>query len=199
MAKLTPEINKCFALASVIGASLYANHDGNIRLNALVLQSRQAMRVYASKVGMRKFHFMTDEVAKLFEKLTANHGTTIKIDEMPIFIESLCTLIPPQHFKKFFGISPFRTNIHTMRPEKYASISNSLLKLNDDINNLLGTKSYTLPVQKKKIIKVKQERDKSSKVTKQKTKSSKAIKESNRKKNVKSFLQDKIAKAKEQK
>ena len=192
--KISPNVNKAFALASVIGASLYTNQDGNIKLNTLILQSKKAMKVFLIKTGYKHYSYMTDEVAKIFETFTEKHHNTITIDEMPAYIELLCTLIPPSNFKKFFAIAPFRTSVTFEKQETFNNICFSLLELDDRLNKLCQTSSYALPV-KKIVHKEKHKKQRSIKPIKVKTKKSKVIRESKRKKSVKSFLQQRIAEA----
>jgi ubiquinone biosynthesis protein COQ9 len=72
-----------------------------------------------------------------------------------------------------------------------------MLELDNRLNELLGTKAYTLPTRKKQHIKIKQVKQKAIKQPKQKTKKAKVIKEAQRKKKVKSFLQQRIEEAKQ--
>ena len=197
MAKPTPNTKKAFAIASIIGSAFHDNRTSIIRLNTLKMQSKKAMQVYAKKVGLKEYFKLTDEIASIFDKLEQKHNNNIPIEQMPVFIELICNLIPPDHFKKYFAIGPYSTGSVEMEPAVYASVCNSVIELDSGLNKLLNTKPYTLPIRKKKVQKIAKPDSKKKKEPTIKKKRMKVIREAQRKKRVKSFLKDRIAKAKE--
>ena len=196
MAKPSPATKKAFAIASIIGSALHDNRTSIVKLNILKLQASKAMKVYAKKVGLKEYFILTEQIAQIFEQLEKKHSNEIPIEQMPVFIELICNLIPPDHFKKFLVVSPYSTGSVEMEPAIYASVCNSILELDNSLNKLLNTEPYTLPIRKKKVQKIRQPTIKKKEPTVKK-KRQKVIREAKRRKKVKSFLKDRIAKAKE--
>ena len=170
MAKLTGDTKKIFALSSTIGAVLMSHQDGEPKLIAMRVQIDKAMKVFSRKVGPKMYWAISNQVQELWTKVAEKHNNTVDEDELPLFIEYLCTLAPPKHFKTFLGLSPYRARVD-MRPEIKVEVVKSVLELDQAFNELFGTIPHTQAVRKPQVIKVKTERDKSKKEVKNETRS----------------------------
>ena len=195
MAKPSPSTQKAYAITSTIGAVLKSNQDGHPKLLALQLQANRAMKVFFRKAGSKMYWNISNQVAEVWEKIADRHQNTIKEEEVPMFIEHMCTLLPPKDFKSFLAITPYRTTV-TIDPQVNRNIIESIIMLDEEINKICGTKSYTMSVRKPKPIKVKRERDKSKKVKVSSGLTKNQIKERERHSSAKSFLQQRIEAAK---
>ena len=162
MAKLTGDTKKIFALSSTIGAVLMSHQDGEPKLIAMRVQIDKAMKVFSRKVGPKMYWAISNEVQRLWTRVAEKHNNTVDEDELPLFIEYLCTLAPASHFKKFLGLSPYRSRVD-MRPEIKVEVVKSVLELDEQFNKLFGTKPYVMAVRKPVVVKPKTERDKSKK------------------------------------
>lgn len=199
MAKPNKATQKAFAVASTIGAVLKSNQNGEPKLLALQLQVNKAMKVFSRKAGPKIYWAISNEVANIWEIIAERHQNEIKEEEVPKFIEYLCMLIPPNDFKTFLVVSPYRTNIE-IRPEVNARIIESILLLDEKLNELIGTSAYTLTKPKEKVVKEKKQRDKSKKKTTAASRlTRKQEKERQRHSNAKSFLQQRIEAARAKK
>ena len=195
MSKPSPSTKKCYAITSTIGAVLKSNQDGHPKLLALQLQANRAMKVFFRKAGSKMYWNISNQVAEVWEKIAERHQNTIKEEEVPMFVEHLCTLIPPNDFKSFLAIAPYRTTI-TIDPQVNRNIIESILLMDEEINKICGTKAYALSVRKPKPIKVKRERDKSKKTKTERKPTQNQVRERERHNNVKTFLQKRIEEAK---
>jgi hypothetical protein len=200
--KVIPKnVVKAFAIASTIGAVLKSNQTGEPKLVALQVQVLRAMRVFNKKAGSKTYWNISLKVADVWEKITERHNNTIKEEEVPKFVEYLCMTIPPKDFKEFFAIKAYSIK-DDINPETNKNILDSILMLNDEINKISGTRSYSLPITRAKPV-VEKEKKKRDVSKKQKSSCSgptrKQVKERERHSNVKSFLQKKIEEAKAKK
>lgn len=67
-------------------------------------------------------------------------------------------LILPEDFSEFLGkLSPYTTNA-ILDKEKSVMVAKSILKLDEGLNHIFGTKAYTLTKPKEKAVKIKRER-----------------------------------------
>jgi hypothetical protein len=196
MAKPNKATIKAFAIASVIGAVLVSNQNGEPKLLALQVQINRAMKVFSIKAGYKLYWTVSNQIGKFWDEIAKRHQNTILEEEVPKFVEYLCMLIPPKDFKTFLGLSPYRTSIN-IDNETNRNILKSILLLDQQLNDFIGTKAYTLTKPKEKIQKIKKKRDISKKKKKILQPTRNQIKERERHAKVKSFLKDKIAKAKE--
>jgi len=123
----------------------------------LAQQTDKAMRVFRYKAGAKNYKLLIDEGLKIWSKLADKHSNTLEHDETEVFIALMSSLIPQQDYKNFLGVKPLVTNA-VLDDELQLKVCNSLLTLNDEVNNLLKTKSpiYNIIRQKAKIKKVKE-------------------------------------------
>jgi len=198
MAKPSKSTIKSFAISSTIGAILKSNQTGEPKLLALQLQINRGMKVFYAKAGPKLYWEVSNKIASIWEVIAARHQNTIKEEDVPVFIDYLCTLIPPKDFKAFLAISPYRSTL-TIDPQVNRNIIHSILLLDKEVNEFIGTSAYTLTKPKQKQVKVKKQRDKSKKQSTSGSNQSKLtrkqLKERQRHSNAKSFLQQRIEQA----
>jgi hypothetical protein len=199
MAKPDKSTIKTFAISLAIGSILKSHQNGEPKILALQLQINRASKVFAIKAGSKMYFDISDKVAKAWEKMLSKDDYVITEDDTLQFVEFLSFLVPPDHYKKFLGMSPYRANLKA-EPEFYVRIAKDVLSYEHELNKVLETKPYTMSIFKKKEkVKIKKERSKPNKSkTKQSKPSASKLKEAQRKANVRSFLRDRIKTAKEQ-
>lgn len=196
MPKPSKATAKAFAVASSIASVIKSNNTGEPELTALLVQCNRAMKVFNKMAGRKIYWEISNYIQKIWEKLSIEHRTVIEFDEVPIFIEYLCMLIPPNNFKNFLGVSPYTTS-KKLLPEVDKRVVTITLELDKEFNDYFDTKSYTLSKPKEKTIKIKKERDKSKKTKQEQKKiSASKRKEAERKKVARSFLRNKLAELK---
>ncbi len=200
MAKPSPSTIKAFCVASTLGAVLKSNQDGHPKLLQLQLQINRAMKVFYRKASPKVYWSISNKVAEVWETIAERHQNSIKAEEVPKFIEYLCILVPPQDFKAFLATTPFRTSV-IIDSQTNINIIESILLLDEEINKICGTKSYTMSVRKPKPIKVKKIRDKSKKTISNtgSNLTKNQLKERQRHTKAKSFLQECIKQSKQSK
>lgn len=196
MGKPGKATNKMFAIASIIGATLKSSNTGDPKLLNLAVQSNKAMQVYSIKVGHTAYWEVSEAIKKIWFALAEKHENKLEHDEVPVFIQYVCMLVPENNFKSFLMVPPYTIN-KELSKEKNLAIVKSVLDLDNELNKLFGTRAHTVTKPKQKIAKLKKQRDKSKKKQKEKTVSRSKLKEAERKQNVRSFLRDRIAKAKD--
>ena len=189
---------KAFALSATLGAVLKSNQNGEPKLVAMQLQINRSMQVFYRKAGPKLYWNISHVVGDIWEEIAARHQNTIKEEEVPKFIEYLCMLVPPKNFKTFLAMQPYKSSV-SIRSEVNARIVESILLLDQRLNEYVGTRAYALTLKKPKIEKVKKIRDKSKKVKKSTQSTSKQLKERQRHSNAKSFLQQRIEAARAKK
>ncbi len=195
MARPNKDTQKVFAIASTLGAVLMSHNNGEPKLIALQVQINKAMKVFYRMAGHKEYWRISNEVQKLWLKVAKKHENNILEEEIPVFVEYLSLLVPKAHFKTFLSLQPYRTD-KTIRPEINTGVCKSVLTLDEEFNQFFGTSAYTVSKPKQVVSKVKKQRDKSKKTTTTKQPSKSKLKEAQRKSNTRSFLRDKIAKAK---
>ena len=165
MAKPDKSTMKMFALASSIGAVLMSYNNGEPKLIAMRLQIDRAMKVFSRKAGPKLYWAISGQVQEIWTKVAEKHNNTINEEEINAFVEYLCMLAPPDHFKKFLGLRPYKTGTKLSKDVE-AGVVQSVLQMDQELNDIFGTKSWTEPVRKPQVVKVKTERDKSKKEVK---------------------------------
>ena len=75
----------------------------------------------------------------VWKKLATEHNNTLDEDEVTLFVEMLCTLIPKNDFKSFFNVSPYKTT-EKIRDERKSGILMSVMTLDDEINKITNAK-----------------------------------------------------------
>ena len=136
--KLTPEIRKAFAVASIVGAMLNAGGNGGVKLLALSRQVNASMQVFRKVAGRKEYYGISLVVQKIWEKMVETHNNTIDADELSLFAEIILNLVPKKDMKIFLGVH-FTTN-EKLRDHLKSSIMSSVLELDKQINEALGTK-----------------------------------------------------------
>lgn len=198
MKKAIPRnVKHAFLISSYMGSVLKYNKEGTPQLNALHRRINQGMQRFAIIGGSRAYNELSNEGARIWKELSEVHHTLLKGNETEIFVEMLGSLMSPKNHKDFLGMDHFKTK-ERVDDDKYAAMCYSVLDLNDKVNELLGTKSQAYPLLKPKVKKEKKKREKSTK--KKDTKVSRTkLKEAERRAKSRSFLRDRIAKAKSNK
>ncbi len=190
--KITPNIRKIVGLTTILGATLKSANSGSPKLVTLQVQCNRALKVFHKK-DPKEYYKITDDVFEMWKILTERYSTLLTLEESTTFLSMLCTLVPPSDYKAFLGVSPYK-GIETLREGKLEELTKSVLDLDQRLNKLFGTTSYTLPIRKPKEVKVKRARDKSKKVKKE---LKNRVFDKGKKQRVKNSLKEMIAKAKE--
>ena len=139
MAKPTNETKKALAIAALLGATLNSSMNGDFKLSFLKKQCDSAMGVFASK--NRKVYYTTcDQTFEIWKALADKHSNTLDTDEVALFTEMLCSLIPRHHFKLFFNMNPY-TTIEKIRDSRKSAILMSVLTLDESLNKMFGTEA----------------------------------------------------------
>ncbi|MEA3523317.1 MAG: hypothetical protein U9R50_10100 [Campylobacterota bacterium] len=189
---------KMFAVASCIGSALKAMDDKSDFYKLLDRQVNLGMKVF-NKKDPEMYWKISKDVSEVWGELAKERSNTIPEDTIVELVNAFSNLVPEKAFKAFLKHpQPSLGNIE-MSKEHFKAICDSALRLDTRFNELFGTKSYRVPLPVIKKEKIKKTRDKSKKVIKEKTISKSKLKEAKRKENVRSFLKDRIAKAKENK
>jgi len=205
--KTPRHVKRAFLVASFIGSVLKSNQTGRVVLIGLERRANNAMYRFSAVSAKNEpelYRSLSNSGIKMWVDLSETHSIDLLPGEVEIFVEILGYIISPKDYKDFLGFEHFKSNVETT-DEKMKKICSSALALSDKINELLGTKNYTEMVRKSKTKKVKKQRDKSKKkkeITPKKKKNAKFLKnqkERERKTNVRSFLQERIAEAKKRK
>ena len=164
MAKPTNETRKALAIAALLGATLNSSQNGDFKLSFLKKQCDSAMSVFASK--NRKVYYKTcDQTFEIWKVLAEKHSNTLDTDEVALFTEMLCSLIPRHHFKLFFNMKPY-TTIEKIRDSRKSAILVSVLMLDKSLNETFGTEAtatretlgliLSKPIKSKKVKRVKE-------------------------------------------
>lgn len=190
MARATKNVQKAFAVASCVGAALRASNNGTPKLSAIQVQANRAMQVFNVK-DPKLYWSISGEIKVIWEKMAKKHNNLLDEDEITVFVEMMCMMIPPKDFKDFMGVSPYRSKFNP-KPEVYAKLAKSVLDLDAELNALFGTSPYTMVKPKQKIQKQKKQRDKAAKKAKDEKISRSKRKEAERRSKARSFLRDRI-------
>ena len=151
------QICKAFAITSTLYSVLTDFQNGDIRLMALRRKCFLAMKVFGRMAGTQAYTEISSDIGKMWNKILTKYQTTIRHDEIPVYIEYLSMLIPPTDHKQFVNLDPYTTKTD-IRLEKEIAVVNSVLMYDNMLNELLGTRAYTLT--KPKPIKVKKTKEK---------------------------------------
>ena len=192
--KIPRNVKKAFLIASYMGSVLKYYKEGRPVLSALHMRIDNGMQRYCLIAGRREYHGLANSGSDIWERLSTKHHTKLSLEETEIFVELLGSLLSPKDHQDFLAMEHFTTKVKT-DDEKYSKMCHSVLDLNDEVNELLGTKSVVHSVIKPKPKKEKRERDKSKKSKSEIRESKAKIKEAERKAKARNFLRDKIAKA----
>ncbi len=192
MKKIPKNTQRAYAVASFLGATLKEYDVDSPELHKLDLQAKKAMKVFSVQVGKAATMELANRLVVVWQDLHDNHSHKIDEDSLPALIEGISMIIPPKEFKEFFGIVPFYKHRHQYYVD-YPNIMRSVNGMNSSLNELLGTKSVHLQKPKVIVPKVKKPKPKSKK---QKLHEKRVEEEKQRVVNVKSFLRDRVAKAK---
>ena len=199
---------KGFALASAIGTTINVLLSSELttpRLATLEKHSLNALSVFREMVGNEKYSEYSKQLGDVWIYAIDDSDLSLPEDAYPLFVEYLCSLLSPEMFKKFFGMSPYLHQNEDINVDRstLVAVNDTLCAYNDAINSLLGTAKYCSPFVPKKKPKIKKERSKAkSKNTPQsKTSTSKkkfALKKKKKEENL-SSLREIIMKAQEKK
>ena len=135
--KPTPQTQKSLAVASLLGATLKSAMNGDFKLNNLNVQCNRAMQVYA-KMNRKDYYKVCDDTFEIWKLLAKQHNNTLDEDEVALFTEMLCSLIPRKDFKTFFNINPYTTT-EKIRDSRKSGILMSLMTLDASLNEMFGT------------------------------------------------------------
>jgi len=127
---------KAFALSAIIGALMMSGTNGDVKLSALKVQIDRAMKVFSVKAPIH-YYRISDAVKEIISELK-EFNNEVTIDEVNVYIEMLCSLIPRSDFKAFLGVSPYRTSIQ-VRDEKKSRLLVSVIELDKMLNDAFGT------------------------------------------------------------
>ena len=191
MNKIPKNVQRAYAIASYIGASLKVYEVADPELHQLELQCKRAMRVYSAKAGKQQTLALADKLGDLWQELGGKYSHTIDENSVPALIEGISMIISPKDFKDFIGVSPYYKHRHQYYAD-YWKIMDSANSLNWKLNELLGTKSVVM--QKPKVIKpkIKKERTKTKKLNKHEKQ---IIADREKNERITSFLRDRIKSA----
>ncbi len=195
--KIPKNIKKVFGIATYISTVLEdINTDDTLELTILKQRTHKMMKVFGVQAGDYQYTELLDKLGDIWVELDERNKKTIKEQSIPMLIECMCMIIHPKDFKELFAVVPFVRYAH-MYMIDYPEVVKSVLELDEELNMLLGTKSYSLIKPKEKIVKVKKQRDKSKKKVKEKIVSKSKLKEAERKAKGRNFLRDRVAQAKQ--
>lgn len=196
MAKTIPRnVKKAFLISSYMGSVLKYHKEGTTKLLALHKRINNGMNRYALVAGGKEYFNLAKSGEDIWVKLSERHKTTLTKEETEIFIELLGYVLSPKDYKDFLAMEQYKTAVRTT-DEIYARMCESVLDLNDEVNELLGTKSCAHALIKPKAEKIKKQRDKAVKKVSEGKVSRNKRKEAERKAKARSFLRDVVAKAK---
>jgi len=161
--KIAKNENKAFAIATFIATSLHGvNVYGNVELRALHIRAQRFMQGYSKKVGTKQYWVVSNNLGDIWKEIAAKRGENDVPDEsIPLLVECLGLLIPPNDFDNFFGYSPYSDPQHLYYAD-YADVSSGVLELDGKLNDMFGTVPYSLSLvrPKKKDTPQKKVRDK---------------------------------------
>ena len=178
-----------FAIATFSGSALRALDSKDEYLVRLSNHIDNAMKVYSRQVGRKEYWRLNLELQKLWGNLAKDYSNVVQETSIPALITSFSYIVQPKDYEAFLGI---RLPRYSCSNDDWNKICDSTVRLNDELNLLLGTKSVTLVKPKQKITKVKKQRTKSTKLS---THEKSVIAARERKGRVSSFLKDRVAKA----
>tara|TARA_R110000772_G_scaffold5454_8_gene19534 strand:+ start:4806 stop:5390 length:585 start_codon:yes stop_codon:yes gene_type:complete len=193
--KIPKNAQRAYAIASFIGTTLKCYDTEDTDLHKLELQCKKAMKVFSIKAGTDETMALADRLVAVWQDLQDNYSYTIDEDSLPALIEGISMIVSPKDFKDFFGVVPFYKAQHQYYVD-YPNIMRSVNGMNSSLNNLLGTQSVRMVKPKVVVPKVKKPKPKSKA---QKAHEKRVEEARMRAINVKSFLRDRIAKAKGEK
>jgi hypothetical protein len=159
MGKKAPKnAQKAFAVVSCVGSAIKIVDQRTVKHNALFLQAGKARSVFRKVAGNKTYFTIDAGLTEIWTRLSKKHDTLLTEDSLGVYIEMLCMLIPPKDFKEFMGVSAYRSKAE-VDPKTYATMAKSILDLDHELNLFLDTNPYSIPLPKKKIEKIKKERD----------------------------------------
>ena len=155
--RIPRNVIKCFAVASAIGAIIKSNHNGDPKLSTLAVQVNRAMRVFNVQAGRNVYIGVSKEVGEIWGEIVDKYSNQIEEEQVPIYIEMLCSLVSDKDYKEFLGISKYKA-------EKSLYIADNALEgilyLDVALNKLYGCKPTTYVVRREVVVKTKTKRDK---------------------------------------
>lgn len=141
MSKPPATARKALALATLINATMRSATNGDFKLLNLKLQTDRAMKVYSFK-NKRDYIKICNETFDIWKVLATKHNNILEANEVALFTEMLCSLIPKSHFKQFFNINPY-TTVEKVADKNKSSILMSVLDLDRSLNENFGTPPTT--------------------------------------------------------
>jgi len=195
---LLKRAKKAYALTSYVNAMIRDAGLSTLNTMALLRQCKLAMNGYFKHVGPIIYMEHTDELAEIYTSLNDRFDVKITDVESAVFIEIILNLLPKKDMKDFLLLN-FNSGC-VLDADRMEMLVSTALELDKLLNELLGThvtatKESLLKIFASKPKKVKKTRDK--KVSKKQLAhlaEVEAIKASKERK--KTFLQERIAKAK---
>ncbi len=155
--KIPKNVIKMFTISSAVGAIIKSNHNGDPKLSTLAIQVNRAMRVFSIQAGREVYNGVSKEVGEIWEEIVDKYSNSIKEEQVPVYIEMLCSLVSDKDYKEFLGISKYKA-------EKSLYISDNALEgilyLDVAINKLYGCKPTTYPLRREVQLREKPKRDK---------------------------------------
>jgi len=136
--KPSPQVEKCLAVGIILGSLLNTGMSGDPKLVGLSLQIEKALKVF-HHLSPRAYFRVRDDVLSAWEILCDTYGSnTVTSYELEVFVEMIGSLIPRDHYKKFFGLSAYRTS-QLIADEKKSQYLTSALEIDAKLNEICGT------------------------------------------------------------
>lgn len=187
---------KALAISSAIGSVIKMSEIDNQKLALMNIRINKAMKVYSAKDN-KSYHEVMDKFYDIWHGLRPEYGRQMENNqEIGKFIEYLCHTLSANTFKVFLGLKKYEEPA-TISEETEDYLRRATLALELKLNEVFGTKPYTEQITMGGVKIKKKPRDKSKKKPKTQVVSSSKVKEGQRRKNVRSFLRDRIEQAKE--
>jgi len=135
--KLTPKQKKAFGLSRILIAILNASNNGDPKLSALSQQVYKLNAMFHANLPLAYFK-ISEEMEKLWIEISKEHNNTLTDDEVSLFTELICSLIPKKDFKEIFKIAPHTTKEKICDSKKSALLM-TILDIDKKMNTLFST------------------------------------------------------------
>lgn len=210
---LTKQTKKSYAIASCIATALNVIWDSDIEIDERLMTtdlailrnlSISAMKNFNRSAGIEEYFELSKGINKIWTEALEQNEYTMTEYEIPMFVELLGYLLSPKVYLDYFKIPHYRYKGEYVVPsERIVAFVKTLMHMDKGLNELIGTKQYISPLIVKKVVPLKKVREaKPQKSTpplpkKNKTLSKGLRRRIKKKEKISSFLQKKIAIARE--
>ena len=157
--KPSGNVNRAYAVASCIGATLKASPNPTPELVRVERQVNRMMKVYSRKVGRKHYWKTSALVEKVWIELADKYSNVIHEDSINVLSLTIGHLLNEQTYKEVLAI-PQPGIPDDVDSEDFRKICESTLRLNDEFNRIFGTKSAIYSIYKPKMKEPKKERPK---------------------------------------